>query len=200
MPEHSVELAPPHRVSTTLSHSPEVSCTPPYVLTPGILLRSAGSPAQSPRSNCSLLPELVVCSLSLHSVRTGMRIRPLGPYRQSRSRPRPYLRHCHYMPRLAVVNCFALPSQISRTKADHASQALRTLQAVPAPAGPPFQPTNQVGRSSPWSAVACGAPVAPVGPLDNPVPWPQIVDRTKRLRGKALGKTIKPALWLSHGP
>ena len=200
MPEHSVELAPPHRVSTTLSHSPEVSCTLLYVLTPGILLQSAGSPAQSPRSNCSLLSELVVCSLSLHSVRTGMRICLLRPYRQSRSRPRPYLCHCHYMPRLAVVNCFVLPSQISCTKANHASQALQILQAVPAPAGLPFQPTNQVGRSSPWPTVTCGAPVAPVGPLDNPVPWPQIVDCTKRLCGKALGKTIKPALWLSHSP
>ena len=170
------------------------------MLTPGILLRSAGSPAQSPHSNCSLLPELVVCSLSLHSVRTGMRIHPLRPYRQSCSRPRPYLRHCHYMPHLAVVNCFTLPSQISRTKADHASQVLRTLQAVPAPAGLSFQATNQVGRSFPWSAVACGASVAPVGLLDNPVPRPQIVDCTKRLRGKALGKTIKPALWLSHSP
>ena len=200
MPEHSVELAPPHRVSTTLSHSPEVSCTLPYVLTPGILLQSAGSPAQSPHSNCSLLPELVVCSLSLHSVQTGMRICPLGPYRQSCSRPRPYLCHCHYMPHLAVVNCFVLPSQISCTKADHTSQTLQTLQAVPAPAGLPFQSTNQVGRSSPWSAVTCGALVAPFGPLDNPVPWPQIVDCTKRLRGKTLGKTIKPALWLSHGP
>ena len=200
MPEHSVELAPPHRVSTTLSHSPEVSCTPLYVLTPGILLRSAGSPAQSPCSNCSLLPELVVCSLSLHSVQTSMRICPLRLYRQSCSRPRPYLRHCHYIPHLVVVNCFVLPSQISRTKADHASQALQILQAVPAPAGLPFQPTNQVGRSSPWSTVTCEAPVAPVGPLDNPVPWPQIVDCTKRLRGKALGKTIKPALWLSHSP
>ena len=198
MPEHSVELAPSHRVSTTLSHSPEVSCTPLYVRTPGILLRSAGSPAQSPRSNCSLLPELVVCSLSLHSIQTSMRICPLRPYRQSCSRPRPYLCHCYYIPHLAVVNCFVLPSQISCTKADHASQTLQILQAVPAPAGPPFQPTNQVGRSSPWSAVACGAPVAPVVPLDNPVPWPQIVDHTKRLCGKALGKTIKPALWLSH--
>ena len=200
MPEHSVELAPLHRVSTMLSHSPEVSCTLLYMLTPGILLRSAGSPAQSPHSNCSLLSELVVCSLSLHSVRTGMRICPLGPYRQSCSRPRPYLRHCHYMPRLAVVNCFVLPSQISRMKADHASQTLQILQAVPASAGPTFQPTNQVGRSSPWSAVACEALVAPVGPLDNPVPWPQIVDCTKRFCGKALGKTIKPALWLSHSP
>ena len=200
MPEHSVELAPLHRVSTTLSHSPEVSCTPLYLLTPGILLQSAGSPAQSPHSNCSLLPELVVCSLSLHSVQTGMRICPLRLYRQSRSRPRLYLCHCHYMPHLGVVNCFMLPSQISCTKADHTSQALQTLQAVPAPAGLPFQPTNQVGRSSPWSTVTCGAPVAPVGPLDNPVPWPQIVDCMKRLRGKALGKTIKPALWLSHSP
>ena len=170
------------------------------MLTPGILLQSAGSPAQSPRSNCSLLPELVVCSLSLHSVQTGIHIRPLGPYRQSCSRPRLYLCHCHYMPHLAVVNCFVLPSQISCTKADHASQTLQTLQAVPAPAELSFQPTNQVGRSSPWSTVTCGAPVAPVGPLDNPVPWPQIIDCTKRLCGKALGKTIKPALWLSHSP
>ena len=200
MPEHSVELAPPHRVSTTLSHSPEVSCTPPYVLTPGILLRSTGSPVQSPHSNCSLLPELVVCSLSLHSVQTGMHICPLRPYRQSCSRPRLYLCHCHYMPHLTVINCFMLPSQISCTKADYASQALQTLQAVPAPAGPPFQPTNQVGRSFAWSAVTCGTLVALVGLLDNPVPQPQIVDCTKRLHGKALRKTIKPALWLSHSP
>ena len=200
MPEHSVELAPPHRVSTTLSHSPKVSCTLLYMLTPGTLLRSAGSPAQSPHSNCSLLPELVVCSLSLHSVQTSIRIHPLRLYRQSCSRPRLYLCHCHYMPCLTVVNCFVLPLQISCTKADYSSQALQTLQAVPAPAGLSFQPTNQVGRSSPWSTVTCGAPVAPVGSLDNPVPWPQIVDHTKRLCGKALGKTIKPALWLSHSP
>ena len=200
MPEHSVELAPPHRVSTTLSHSPEVSCTLLYVFTPGILLRSAGSPAQSPHSNCSLLSELVVCSLSLHSVQTGMCICSLRPYRQSRSRPRPYLCHCQYMPHLAVVNCFVLPSQISRTKADYTSQALQTLQAMPAPAGPPFQPTNQVGRSFPWFAVVCGVLVASVGPLDDPVPQSQIVDCMKRLCGKTLGKTIKPALWLSHSP
>ena len=200
MPEHSVELAPPHRVSTTLSHSPEVSCTLLYVLTSGILPQSAGSPAQSPHSNCSLLSELVVCSLSLHSVQTSMCICPLRLYRQSCSRLRPYLCHCYYMPHLAVVNCFMLPLQISCTKADYASQTLQTLQAVPAPAEPPFQPTNQVGRSSPWSTVTCGALVTPVGPLDNPVSWPQIVDHTKRLCGKTLGKTIKPALWLSHSP
>ena len=88
--------------------------------------------------------------------------------------------------------------QISCTKTDYASQVLQTLQAVPAPARLSLQPTNQVVRSSPWSAVICGVLVAPVGPLDNPVSWPQIVDCMKRLCGKILGKTIKPALWLSH--
>ena len=198
MPEHSVELAPPHRVSTTLSHSSEVSCTPLYILTPGILLWSAGSPAQSPHSNCSLLSELVVCSLSLHSIQTGMCICPLGLYRQSCSRPRPYLCHCYYILYLTAVNCFMLPSQISCTKTDYALQILQTLQTVPASAGLSFQSTNQVERSSPWSTVTCGALVAPVGPLDNPVLWLQIVDCIKRLCGKVLGKTIKPALWLSH--
>ena len=103
MPEHSAEFSSPCRVSAMLPHSSDAFCAPPCTLTPRYCFGAPGAPARNPHSNCSLHLELVVCSPSLHSIRTGMRIRPLGPYRQSRSRPRPYLHHCHYMPRLAAL-------------------------------------------------------------------------------------------------
>ena len=64
-----------------------------------------------------------------------------------------------------------LPPQISRTEADHASQALQTLQALPAPAGLPFQPTNQVGRSLYLPTVTCGAPVVCGDPPESLQYW-----------------------------
>ena len=162
----STESPSPCRVSATLPCSPGVSCVPPYTLTPRTCF---GAPGRQPRAHASI----VVCSLSPwfavlspHSIQTGMRIHPLRLLDSLvvGSGPTSVTTIICHTPQLSL---FCVTSVDLSYGGRPCLTGLTVLQTLPVPAGLPFQPASQVGRSLHLPAAACGAPVVRGGPPEN---------------------------------